>query len=74
MEYEMLSNQEKIEILNERMINFEKLIFHNEVLLIEHQSIGLFDEEGLTSLNMQIATYTAQIAVLEELKNSIQAI
>jgi hypothetical protein len=73
MEYELLSDKDKIDILNERMLNLEKHIFHNEVLLTEHESIGLFDEEGLTSLNMQIATYTAQIAVIEEIKSTIQA-
>lgn len=73
MEYELLSDTDKIDILNERMLNLEKHIFHNEVLLTEHESIGLFDQEGLESLNMQIATYTAQILVLEELKKDIQA-
>lgn len=72
MEYEQLSSADKIDMLNQRMFNLEKHIFHNEMLLAEHESITLFDEEGLEALNMQIATYSAQIAALEELKNGIQ--
>jgi hypothetical protein len=71
MEYEHLSSADKTDMLNQRIFNLEKHIFHNEMLLSEHEDIGLFDEEGLEALNMQIATYTAQIAVLEGLKNSI---
>lgn len=71
MEYEQLSSADKIDMINQRIFNLEKHIFHNEMLLSEHEDIGLFDEEGLEALNMQISTYTAQIAVLEGLKNSI---
>ena len=71
MEYEKLSSADKVDIINQRIFNLEKHIFHNEMLLSEHVDIGLFDEEGLEALNMQIATYTAQISVLEGLKNSI---
>jgi hypothetical protein len=71
MEYELLSSADKVEIINERILNLEKHIFHNELLISEHESIGLFDEEGISALNMQISTYTQQISVLEQLKNNI---
>jgi hypothetical protein len=71
MEYELLSSTDKVEIINQRILNLEKHIFHNELLLSEHESIGLFDEEGISALNMQISTYTQQISVLEQLKNNI---
>ena len=71
MEYELLSYTDKVEIINERIINLEKHIFHNELLISEHESIGLFDEEGISALNMQISIYTQQISVLEQLKSNI---
>jgi hypothetical protein len=71
MEYEMLSSTERIEIIDQRILNLEKHIFHNEMLLSEHDSIGLFDEEGLDALRLQIDTYSEQIIVLKQLKNSI---
>jgi hypothetical protein len=71
MEYELLSSTDKVEIINQRILNLEKHIFHNELLISEHESIGLFDEEGISALNMQISTYTQQISVLEQLKNNI---
>ena len=71
MEYELLSYTDKVEIINERILNLEKHIFHNELLISEHESIGLFDEEGISALNMQISIYTQQISVLEQLKNNI---
>lgn len=71
MEYELLSSTDKVEIINERILNLEKHIFHNELLLSEHESIGLFDEEGISALNMQISTYAQQISVLEQLKSNI---
>ena len=71
MEYELLSYTDKVEIINERILNLEKHIFHNELLISEHESIGLFDEEGISALNMQISIYTQQISVLEQLKSNI---
>jgi hypothetical protein len=71
MEYEMLSSTERIEIIDQRILNLEKHIFHNEMLLSEHDGIGLFDEEGLDALRLQIDTYSDQIVVLKQLKNSI---
>jgi hypothetical protein len=71
MEYEMLSSIERIEMIDQRILNLEKHIFHNEILLSEHDSIGLFDEEGLDALRLQIDTYSEQIVVLKQLKNSI---
>jgi hypothetical protein len=72
MEYSLLSNEEKISIINERISNLEKHIFHNEILLLENQSIDLFDEEGLIAINTQNNTYTQQILVLKELKETLQ--
>ena len=71
MEYDLLSSTDKVEIINERILNLEKHIFHNELLLSEHESIGLFDEEGISALNMQISMYAQQISVLEQLKSNI---
>jgi hypothetical protein len=74
MEYEILSYAEKIDIINQRILNLEKHIFHNEMLLSEHDTIGLFDEEGVSALNMQISVYTQQVYVLNQLKNGIDQI
>lgn len=71
MEYEQLSDQNKIDIINERILNFEKHIFHNELLLAENGTIELFDNEGLEALNMQISTYTEQIDVLKGLRSTL---
>jgi len=71
MEYDLLSSTDKVEIINERILNLEKHVFHNELLLSEHESIGLFDEEGISALNMQISMYAQQISVLEQLKSNI---
>jgi hypothetical protein len=71
MEYELLSSTERVEIIDQRILNLEKHIFHNELLLSEHESIGLFDEEGISALNMQISMYAQQISVLEQLKSNI---
>jgi hypothetical protein len=72
MEYEMLSTTDRINIINERIINLEQLKFHNETLLLEHEVIGLFNEEGIASLNAQISMYAQQISVLGQIKISIQ--
>jgi hypothetical protein len=71
MEYEMLLSTEKIDMIDQRILNLEKHIFHNEMLLSEHDTVGLFDQEGLEALNMQISTYMQKILVLKELKNNI---
>ena len=68
----MLSTTDRISIINERIINLEQLKFHNETLLLEHEAIGLFNEEGIASLNAQISVYTQQISVLGQIKISIQ--
>ena len=70
MEYEMLSPTERIEMIDQRILNLEKHVFHNQMLLSEHDSIGLFDEEGLEALRMQIDTYSEQILVLKDLKSA----
>jgi hypothetical protein len=44
------------------------------MLLSEHDTIGLFDEEGVSALNMQISVYTQQVYVLNQLKNGIDQI
>jgi hypothetical protein len=72
MEYELLSSIDKIDMINQRIFNLERHIFHNEMLLAEHDNVSLFDEQGLEALNIQIATYAAQIEALEYLKNGIQ--
>jgi hypothetical protein len=71
MEYEMISSIEKIEIINERITNLEKHIFHNEMLILEHENINIFDEEGLLAINMENNLYAQQILVLKTLRNSI---
>lgn len=73
MEYEILSSTEQIDMIDQRILNLEKHIFHNEMLLAEHEDIGLFDEEGLEAINLQIATYSEQIVVLKNLKASHSA-
>jgi len=70
MEYEQLSSAERVDMIDQRILNLEKHIFHNEMLLSEHDSIGIFDEEGLDALRMQIATYSEQIEVLNQLKET----
>ena len=67
----MLLSTEKIDMIDQRILNLEKHIFHNEMLLSEHDTVGLFDQEGLEALNMQISTYMQKILVLKELKNNI---
>jgi hypothetical protein len=72
MEYEMLSTTDRINMINERILNLEQLKFHNETLLLEHEAIGLFDEESVVSLNAQISMYTQQVSVLGQIKTSIE--
>jgi hypothetical protein len=72
MEYEMLLPADKIKIINERILDIERHIFHVETLLLEHEELGLFDEEGILSLNAQVSTYTQQISVLGQIKRSIE--
>ncbi len=72
MEYEALSPSDRITMINERIINLEQLKFHNETLLLEHEAIGLFDEESVASLNAQISMYTQQVSVLGQIKTSIE--
>ena len=72
MEYEMLLPADKIKIINERILDIERHIFHVETLLLEHEALGLFDEEGVLSLNAQVSTYTQQISVLGQIKRSIE--
>jgi hypothetical protein len=71
MEYELLLPEEKIKIINERILDLERHVFHNETLLLEHESIGLFDEESVVSMNTQNSMYTQQISALRQIKNSI---
>jgi len=71
MEYEQLSHEGKIDMINDRILNLEKHIFHNEMLLAENNSIELFDAEGLESLGLQIATYEEQVSALKDLKNTL---
>jgi hypothetical protein len=72
MEYEALSPSDRINMINERILNLEQLKFHNETLLLEHEAIGLFDEESVVSLNAQISMYTQQVSVLGQIKISIE--
>jgi hypothetical protein len=72
MEYEALSPSDRINMINERILNLEQLKFHNETLLLEHEAIGLFDEESVVSLNAQISMYTQQVSVLGQIKASIE--
>jgi|LakMenE01Jun11ns_1017448.scaffolds.fasta_scaffold9742320_2 hypothetical protein len=71
MEYELLLPEEKIKIINERILDLERHIFHNETLLLENESIGLFDEESVVSMNTQNSRYTQQILVLGQIRDSI---
>jgi hypothetical protein len=68
----MLSTTDRINMINERILNLEQLKFHNETLLLEHEAIGLFDEESVVSLNAQISMYTQQVSVLGQIKTSIE--
>ena len=72
MEYEMLSATDRINMINERILNLEQLKFHNETLLLEHEAIGLFDEEGVASLNAQISVYAQQVSALGQIKASLE--
>lgn len=72
MEYEMLSNLQKIEIINQRIVNYEQSIFYIEMLLAEHEDISLFDEESISSFNAQVAMYIDKISALNKLKQDIQ--
>jgi hypothetical protein len=72
MEYSMLSTTDKINMINERILNLEQLKFHNETLLLEHEAIGLFDEESVISINAQISMYTQQVSVLGQIKVSLE--
>ena len=71
MEYILLSNEEKINIVNERIINFEKNIFYLELLIQEGESTGSFDEEGIESLQSQIESYVEQISVLKQIRQDL---
>lgn len=71
MEYSLLSDEEKISIINERIVNLEKHIFYLELLMQEGESTGSFDEEGLTSLQSQVMAYTEQISVLKQIRQDV---
>lgn len=71
MEYSLLSDIEKLIIINERIFNLEKHIFHFELLVQEGETTGSFDEDGLESLQSQIAAYTEQISVLKQIKQDM---
>lgn len=68
----MLSATDRINMINERILNLEQLKFHNETLLLEHEAIGLFDEEGVASLNAQISVYAQQVSALGQIKASLE--
>jgi hypothetical protein len=72
MEYKMLSNAHKIEIIDQKIFNYEQLIFHIDMLLAEHESTGLLDEESINSSNAQVVMYIDQISALNQLKQDIQ--
>lgn len=71
MEYSLLSDEEKISIINERIVNLEKHIFYLELLMQEGESTGSFDEEGLASLQSQVMAYTEQISVLKQIRQDV---
>ena len=71
MEYILLSNEEKIDIVNQRIVNFEKNIFLLELLIQEGQSTGSFDEAGIEGLQSQITAYIEQISVLKQIRQDI---
>jgi hypothetical protein len=72
MEYSILSDEEKISIINERILNIEKHIFHIELLIQEGEHSGSFDEEGLDGLQSQITVYIEQISALKQIKQDLQ--
>jgi hypothetical protein len=73
MEYSLLSYEEKIGIINERILNLEKHIFHIELLIQEGEATGSFDEEGLEGLGSQITAYIDQVSVLKQIKQGMQS-
>mgnify|MGYP006268239425 CR=1 FL=1 len=68
MTYE-LTNEEKIELVNQHLKNIEFSLFNFSLSLVEEQALSSPNGEVITSLNNQIAQANAKkTALLEELE------
>lgn len=69
----MLTNEEKIVIVNQHIRNVDTNIYNLELSLIEANARTTVDQDVTSSLNAQVADLTAQKTALQAELTSLQA-
>jgi hypothetical protein len=68
----MLTNEDKIDIINQHKKNLEYSKYYIEISLLQENSIEVPEKEKITLLNNQMLDVNSKIAVLEKELLSLQ--